>query len=257
MTMRYLYGDSSESALEINYLAFLRDAIDFGVAVLQAEHGLVQARERKAQRDRTAEEAARAIEQLGRVALDAVEPHAHGDAPVNRCAASVAASIGEIVKRELLKVRGGQGTDLDQIVGELQRLREKSVSALGALLAAHDLPDADATLTVQWSGAAYEARMVQRVGWGLEATMALDVPSSSIFAHDLRVEKVVEGLEVHAPETAGWIKKELKMVPQKLGRHHVMHVTVATSGVVVRLRASPEAGAAGFDVSVPRRGDVT
>jgi len=29
--MRYLFGDSTDSALEINYLALLRDAIDFGV----------------------------------------------------------------------------------------------------------------------------------------------------------------------------------------------------------------------------------
>ncbi len=181
--MRYLYGDSSESALEINYLAFLRDAIDFGVAVLQAEHGLVQAREKKTLRDRSAEEAARAIEHFGRVALAAVESYTQGDAPVNRCAASVAASISDAVKREILKVRGGQGTDTDQIVGELQRLRERCVSALGALLATHDLPDADETSTVQWNGAGFDARLVQRVGWGLEVTMVLDIPPSSVFGH--------------------------------------------------------------------------
>lgn len=256
--MRYLYGDSSESTLEINYLAFLRDAIDFGVAVLQAEHGLVQARERKTHRDRSAEEHARAIEQFGRVALAAVDPYAQGgDAPVNRCAAAVSASISDAVKREIQKVRSGQGTDSDQIVGELQRLREKCVSALGALLATHDLPDADETLVVQWGGAAYEARMVQRVGWGLEVTMTLDIPPSSLFGHDLRVDKVADGAEVHAPETAGWLKKEVKMVPHKLGRYHVTHVTVGTNGVVLRVRATPEAGAAGFDISVGRRGDVT
>jgi hypothetical protein len=255
--MRYLYGDSSESTLEINYLAFLRDAIDFGVAVLQAEHGLVQARERKGNRDRSAEEQARAIEQFGRVALAAVDPYAQGDAPVNRCAASVSASISDAIKREIQKVRSGQGTDSDQIVGELQRLREKCVSALGAMLATHDLPDADETLVVQWGGTAYEARMVQRVGWGLEVTMTLDIPPSSLFGHDLRVEKVADGAEVHAPETAGWLKKEVKMVPHKLGRYHVTHVTVATNGVVLRVRATPEAGAAGFDISVGRRGDVT
>lgn len=255
--MRYLYGDSSESTLEINYLAFLRDAIDFGVAVLQAEHGLVQSRERKTHRDRSAEESARAVEHFGRVALEVVETFTQGDAPVNRCAASVAASISDAVKREILKVRSGQGTDTDQIVGELQRLREKCVSALATLLATHDLPDADETLVIQWNGTAYEARMVQRVGWGLEVTVALDIAPSSPFGHDLRVEKMMDGVTVHAPETAGWLKKDVKMVPHKLGRFHVNHVTVATSGTVMRVRATPEAGAAGFDISVGKRGDVT
>jgi hypothetical protein len=255
--MRYLYGDSSESALEINYLAFLRDAIDFGVAVLQAEHGLVQARERKTHRDRSAEESARAVEHFGRVTLEVVETFTQGDAPVNRCAASVAAAISDAVKREIVKVRSGQGTDTDQIVGELQRLREKCVSALATLLATHDLPDAEKTTVVQWGGAAYEARMVQRVGWGLEVTVALDIAPSSPFGHDLRIDKVMDGVTVHAPETAGWLKKDVKMVPHKLGRFHLNHVTVSPSGTVMRVRATPEAGAAGFDIGVSKRGDVT
>lgn len=255
--MRYLYGDSSESTLEINYLAFLRDAIDFGVAVLQADTGLSQARERRTQRERQAEEVGRALEQFGRVALDAVEPYAVGDGPVNRCAASLAATISETVKREVMKVRGGHGTDADQTVAELQRLREKGVAALGTLMATHDLPDADVTVAVNWTGGAFDARMVQRVGFGLEVTMALDVPPSSIFGHDLRVERVAEGVEVHAPESRGMLKKEVKMVPNKLGRHHVTHVTVSTSGVTVRVRATPEANAAGFDIMVTKKGTVT
>lgn len=255
--MRYLYGDSSESTLEINYLAFLRDAIDFGVAVLQADHGLAVARERRTNRDRAAEETARSLEQFGRVALDVVEPYAVGEQPLNRCAASVVAAINEAVRREVAKVRSGQGTDADQIVGELQRLREKCVAALGTLVATHDLPDADETLVVQWNGSAYDARMVQRVGFGLEVTMTLDVPPSSLFGHDLRVEKVADGTEVHVPESRGVLKKEMKMVPHKLGRHHVTHVTVATNGTTVRVRATPEAGAPGFDILVARNGNVT
>ncbi len=62
---------------------------------------------------------------------------------------------------------------------------------------------------------------------------------------------------MHAPETAGWLKKEVKMVPHKLGRHHLTHVTVASTGTVMRVRATPDATAAGFDISVGRRGDVT
>src|SRR5205085_9644703 len=133
----------------------------------------------------------------------------------------------------------------------------KCVAALATLMATHDLPDADVTVAVNWQGGAFDARMVQRVGFGLEVTMALDVPPSSMFGHDLRVDRVAEGVEVHAPESRGMLKKEVKMVPNKLGRHHVTHVTVSTGGVTMRVRATPEANAAGFDVMVTKKGTVT
>lgn len=256
--MRYLFGDSTESRLEINYLAFLRDAIDFGVAVLSADAGLSQARDRRAQRERAAEDAAREVEAFGRAALQVAEPLSHGEAPVNRAAAAVARAITDAVQRELGRVRSGQGGELEQIVAELQRLRERCVSALGALLTTHDLPGAEETVTVQWggAGAGYEARLIQHAELGLEATLALEIPAGSLFAGELRVDRLAEGVEVHAPETAGWLKKEVKRVPHKLGRHHVTLASVAGGGVVMRLRASLEAGAAGFDVTVARNGDV-
>ncbi|MBE7452065.1 MAG: hypothetical protein HS111_25230 [Kofleriaceae bacterium] len=256
--MRYLFGDSTESRLEINYLAFLRDAIDFGVAVLSADAGLSQARDRRAQRERAAEDAAREVEAFGRAALQVAEPLSHGEAPVNRAAAAVARAITDAVQRELGRVRSGQGGELEQIVAELQRLRERCVSALGALLTTHDLPGAEETVTVQWAGAGagYEARLIQHAELGLEATLALEIPAGSLFAGELRVDRLAEGVEIHAPETAGWLKKEVKRVPHKLGRHHVTLASVAGGGVVMRLRASLEAGAAGFDVTVARDGDV-
>lgn len=256
--MRYLFGDSTESRLELNYLAFLRDAIDFGVAVLSADAGLSQARDRRAQRERAAEDAAREVEAFGRAALQVAEPLSHGEAPVNRAAAAVARAITDAVQRELGRVRSGQGGELEQIVAELQRLRERCVSALGALLTTHDLPGAEETVTVQWggAGAGYEARLIQHAELGLEATLALEIPAGSLFAGELRVDRLAEGVEVHAPETAGWLKKEVKRVPHKLGRHHVTLASVAGGGVVMRLRASLEAGAAGFDITVARDGDV-
>jgi hypothetical protein len=253
--MRYLYGDSSESPLTTNYLAFLRDAVDFGVALLQVDAGLVGGRERRVARQRAAEQAIAAVEEFGRTALELTEPVATGDAPVNRCAAAIAQAATEAVKREATRVRGALSTELAQLDAEMHKLRERCAVALGALLATHDLPGAVETLTVQWNGTAYEARLSQRAA-GVDATVALDIPSGSLFAHDLRVEKFADGTEVHAPETAGWLKKEVKMVPHKLGRHHVHQLIVGPSGTVVRLRATPEPGALGFDVTVARQGDV-
>lgn len=253
--MRYLFGDSSDSPLDINYLSFLRDAIEFGVAVLQADAGLTSSREQRATRQLAAAESIEAIEELGRLASVPTNAAAGDDPVLERTAAAIAQAIGEVVKRDAGRIRAGLTTELEQLDAEAQRLRERCRSALGTLLATNDLPGAVETLSVRWNGAMHEARLQQKVGFGVEAMVSLDIPPGSLFAQDLKVERFADSAEIHAPETAGWLKKEVKMVPHKLGRHHVTHVIVAKSGVTMRLRATPDAGAIGFDITVPRAGD--
>ena len=256
--MRYLFGDSTESALEFNYLAFLRDAIDACVVIVQADAGLAAGRERKAARERAASEAIGAVEAFGKSAVHLAEPVARGstEAPVGRAAASVVVAANDAVRRETAQARAALQADLELIDGEAHRLRGRCVAALGALLQAHDLPDATQSLLVRWNGTAYEARLKQRAKFGVEALIQLDIPSSSIFAHDVRIDRIADAVEIHAPESAGWLKKEVKMVPHKLSRHHVTEVIVDRGGVTFKARATPEAGAAGFDVRVSRKGEV-
>jgi hypothetical protein len=257
--MRYPFGDSTESALELNYLAFLRDAIELGVAVMQADAALAAGRERRTSRERAATEQVNAVEEFGRAAIKLAEPIARdaGDTPRGRAATSVAHAAAEAVRREAALVRASLASDLEVIEGDAQRLRARCLAALGVLLQTHDLPDAESVLTVRWTGTGYEARMRQKTAWAVEATLELDIPSTSPFAHDLKVERIADGVEIHAPESAGWIKKEMKMVPHKLARHLVTQVTVDKTGVTMALRATPEPGAAGFDVAVSADGAVT
>jgi hypothetical protein len=256
--MRYLFGDSTDSSLEFNYLAFLRDALDACVTILQSDAGLVAGRERKQARERAASEAIHAVEAFGKAAHQLAEPIAHGspDSPVGRAATSVQHAATDAVRRESAQARAALQADLDLIDGEAQRLRSRCVGALGTLLQAHDLPDAEESLLVRWNGASYEARLKQKSKFGAEALIELDIPSSSIFGHDVRIDRIAEGVEVHAPESAGWLKKEVKMVPHKLGRHHVTEVVVNGAGVTVKARTATESGAQGFDIHVDGKGDV-
>src|SRR5688500_7257938 len=113
----FLFGDSTESTLEFNYLAFLRDAIDFAVAVLQRDAALVAGRARRPARARAATEAAQAVEAFGRTALQLTEPVAKGspDAPVGRAAASVGHAAGEAVRREVAQIKAGLASDVEMI----------------------------------------------------------------------------------------------------------------------------------------------
>ncbi|HTJ46784.1 MAG TPA: hypothetical protein VL463_31995 [Kofleriaceae bacterium] len=257
--MRYLFGDSSESDLDINYLAFLRDAVDFGVAILQADAGLAALRDKRGVREHEAGNASRSVEDFGRSASSLTEPLVKGDAPLNRCAASIAQATADAVKREVGRVKAQLQQELEQIDGETRALHDRSLQALAKLLAAHDLPGAVEQIAIRWAGSGFTARLTQRAKLGLEATLALDIPAGSMFAHELRVEKVGDGIEVHAPETAGWLKKEVKMVPHRLGRHFVTEVIVTPAGVSARVRTThdPNVTTGGFDLAVSAKGDVT
>src|SRR5579862_6497922 len=247
--MRYLFGDSSESDLDVNYLALLRDAVDFGVAVLLADAGLVASRDKRAVRERDSGEAARAVEDFGKAAALLTDPLVGGDAPLNRCAAAIAQASQDAVKREVGRVRAQLQQDLEGLDGETRALRERCAQALGKLLATHDLPGATESVTVKWTGVGFGARMRQVAGFGVDATLALDVPAGSFYAHELRVEKVGDGIELHAPETKGLLKKETKMVTQKLARFYVTEVTVLPRQTTVHVRATLEPNAPGFDIT--------
>lgn len=257
--MRYLFGDSTESALEFNYLAFLRDALDACVVVLQSDAGLASGRDRKQARERAASEAVHAVEAFGKTAHQLAEPVAHGapETPVGRAAAAVAHAATDAVRRESAQARAALQADLELIETEGQRLRARCTAALGALLQTHDLPDAEESLQVRWNGGAYEAKLKQKSKFGAEVLIELEIPSSSIFAHDVRIDRIADGAEVHAPESAGWLKKEVKMVPHKLGRHHVTEVIVTGHGITFKARATSEAGAQGFDIHISRKGEVS
>src|SRR5262252_7056425 len=90
--LRYLFGDSTESELEFDYLAFLREVIDCAVVMAECEVTLgVTVEDRRARELETAAVIA-AVEELGKRATQVVSPPAGDPAttPVGRCAAAIA-----------------------------------------------------------------------------------------------------------------------------------------------------------------------
>jgi len=257
--VKYLYGDSTESDLEFDYLAFLREVIDCAVVMVECEVTLgVTVEDRRARELETASVVA-AVEELGKRATQVVGPLA-GDQPttaVGRCAAAIAAAIHDAVEREAVQARAALAAECDEMDRQDQRQRGRARTVLEKLLRAHDLPAADKSLEVAWAAAGVKATMRQRTAFGVEAVLSLEIPASSVLGIDLRVEKIAEGVELHAHETGGWLKKADKVVPHKLGRYQVASVTVGGDTTAVRLRVAPEPGAAGFAVTWRRTGELS
>lgn len=256
--MLYLFGDSTESNLDFDFLAFLREVIDATVVLADCEVLLAVTVERRRTRQLDADALIAAVDEFGKHATQLVGPVAKDQTgtPVGRCAATIATAIREAVEREASQVRGALATERDEMDREDQRLQTRAKDALERMLRTHDLPGADKELRVVWTGSGMKATMRQRTSFGIEAVLALDIPASSVLAPDLRVDRIAEGVEVHAFEAGGWLKKSDKLVSHKLGRYQVASITIG-SQVTVQLRAAADAGGAGFAVTAHGNGELT
>jgi len=250
-------GDSSESGLEFNYLAFLKDVIDCAVVLLENEGVIAASGDRKRSCERDAATVIAALGELGRRTLDVSEPVAreHKDNAIGRCASAIVASTREVVEREATLIRSSLATDLAEIEKVEQRLRSKNTEVLDKLLRGHDLPLAEKSHEVVFTAGAVKAATRQRTTFGVDALVGLEIPSASVLQPDLRVDKLVDNAELSALEVGGWLRKSDKLVTHKIGRYVVGKI-VAGMDVTIRLRATPDAESAGFDLVKSRTGEI-
>jgi hypothetical protein len=93
---------------------------------------------------------------------------------------------------------------------------------------------------------AYQATLLGQSAFGLGWTIELLVPEA--WSSGARVESFVQALEIRAPQTSGWLMKEVTVRPQKLERHVVTEVVCDRETTTFKLRAEPDLEA-GFDVT--------
>jgi hypothetical protein len=255
--MPYLYGDSTPSTLEINYIDFLRDALDFAAHVLLADERQRVGSARADELRRAAEIEVARLEAFGdtvsRAVVAAMSAPAAAESAVTACAQSVMRSSAEVVGGAIDRVRADTEADIARHTAQAERDRGGSVQALGTLLLRHDLPDATTEIHVTLGEGSHRAVQLHVLALDdLRAVVDLDIAEGHAFSHPLRVDKLVERLEVHAPEISGWLRKEVKLKPQRLDREYITSLTVSGGETRIALRSSVEGGGAGYDVVVRR-----
>jgi Tfp pilus assembly protein PilN len=251
----YLYGDSSTSPLEIDFIAFLRDAVDFAVDVLLCDARLTDAKQRAAQLAETTEkEIARAegfVAEMSR-ALDRVAV-GDPDSLAARCAAKTRQGAKEVVRAEVDGARASVAAEQARLLQAAAHERDACVKALESLLLRHVLPDAVTLTQVRVEGGTrYDAQLHGCTPYGLEWVVALEIPAAHLLSHVLRIDRIVERLEVEAPEEAGWIRKEVKVRPQRFDRLHLAELIVDSTETTIKLRTAPDGTGAGFDIAFVR-----
>jgi hypothetical protein len=248
--MHYRYGDSSTSPFTSNFLEFLRDSLDFSVYVLGADQRIRGAERRKNDSERRAESELQQLDALKRATIAAIEstPKGAPDSQVAECATSLTSACEESVRSAGAGVREKLAEEISRAEADEASEREGSVKALLTLLAAHTPPEVSSVLRLRSREAgAYET--LGEGAWpgiGLTWISELAIPDGHAFRQLLRVEDLQRDLEIGAPDQTGWLKKEVKMRPQRLDRHAISEASVDGSKMVLRLRTEP-GGEVGFD----------
>jgi hypothetical protein len=255
--MSYLYGDSTPSQMEVNYIEVLRDVVDLCVQVLSADQRVAKGRERlRVLGEETAIEAER-LQKLDTLVARAFDGAASdigaAESASARCAEAIRRSAGELVRAETASLRAAYDSESAGRAAEEAREREGGVKALETLLIKHELPATAVDLHLAVSGGTrYACRALAKTSFGLDAVFELDVPVNNPFERVVRIDRLVDRLEIQAPEIGGWLHKEVKLRPQHLDKHHVAELSIAAGAdgeCVLKLRSGADGTGSGFDVT--------
>jgi len=250
--VRYLYGDSTESQLESNFLELLRDAIDFAVFVLQADEKIKAG---KAEIARLSEEASAELARLDAFAEGVAGAIASGEkgaegSPTATCAMRVSELLAGAQSATASAVRAKLASDIAAIEAEEASARAACHDALQAFLDSHGADDTRATRRIALlEGGAYDATMSGQATFGIDWIFALNIAAENLFASPVRLERLAPHIEIHAPQVTGWLTKEVKVKPQRLERHTATELVTDALRTFAKLRieASVETG---FDVEI-------
>jgi hypothetical protein len=251
--LAYLYGDSTESPLEINYIEFLRAALDFSVEILVSDYRVQTLQESCDEHKRAAEGELQQLRALSeRVAQVMSEPFGAPQSPAQRCAVQIRQGADDAILRMAGQIKQSLSDQLAQVASQVQRERSSPLRAIETLLRHRDLPDSTSHIELSLSAnrAGYTAYVRGRADIGLEWVQALDIPASHLFGQLVKVERLSPNLEVKLPEKGGWRRKGVRVRAHRISAYYVIEVVHAAHQTAVKLRAAPEEDEAGYNVIV-------
>ena len=250
--MSYLYGDSTQSTVEMNYIEFLRDAMDLMVAVLIADHNSKTTREKASTSRGSAEKELESLHGFSNKVTKFLEEAATTAAvtgPTGRCAQTIRTASTEAIRSTANQIKTNLTNELARLESQMKVDRTGCTKAIETFILNHDLPGSVHRLEFRLDGDQYRARLSGSSKEALSWVVDLEVPSDNIFANAVRVDRLVDALEVKVPELSGWVRKSMKLQHRKLTTKYITGLVHTTNESTLKLRVSPTDDS-GFDLNV-------
>jgi hypothetical protein len=254
--MSYLYGDSTPSRLESNFIQFLSDSLDVSVHLLLSAERMRRCSDRIEELRGGAARDTELLEGLGSAVTHVVADAPKGEAgsPTQHCATTITQSVVEIVRKQIAEVQAALATGVAAIEAEEAVERLGCLKSLETLLRAHDPPEATTTFHLVHQAGRYLCKRTTVTPYGLEWALDIDIGAPHPFSQLARVDKFLPQLEVSAPEMGGWLRKEVRNRTHRLEKLLLTEMTFTPRGATLRLRSSADDGATGFDVELGEDG---
>lgn len=258
MKTAYLYGDSTPSPLTTNFIAFLKDAIDFAVRALHCGSRIEHWKQTASRFTEITEidvERLRALATESLALLDRATAN-EGASRMGRTSAQIRHGISEVVRVEIESAQAAIATETSQAERAAATERRNIAKAIEPLLLTHTWPEAVEVIEIRAeNGVHYDARVRACTPFGLSWTAKVDIPSSHALARIVRLERIMEQVEVEAPEHSGWLGKGVKLRTQRLDRLHLTELCISPAATTARLRAAVEGTGGGFDLTFAEGSD--
>jgi hypothetical protein len=253
--MSYLYGDSTPSTLDENFIEFLRDSMDFCVAALLADDRARHSAGRATELRKAADADTERLRHLSAAVTFAIQGASSPEnSPAARCGAEILSSAEKLVTAEIERVAASLTQEVSNLDAEAGRERGGCFKALEEFLLRYDLPNTKRSLELRLDGGErYTALMRTRTSFGLAVTLELELPADHLFAKALKVERIADRVEVQVPDSGRWLYKEGKLRAQRLEKLLVTELVVDGFSSSIKLRTSADS-AQGFDVKLSSEG---
>ena len=254
----YLYGDSSPSPFEVNFIDLLGKALDCAVELLAGDRAIAENKARARELDLECQQMVIEIGQVKEAVHEVLAPlYGEGvEGPASDCASAVDRRAEALVREHAAGVR----TRADEALAGLARANEREIErcrkSLERLLLEYPLPDAVEELRLSWAGkeAGYSAEIRGVAPYEVETSVAVSIPEGHPFASAVYVKDFARDLLVHVPARAGWLRRRGRAKIRRLGKLFVGELRSTSSSMTLALWQKQDPATEKLRVKIERTG---
>jgi hypothetical protein len=240
--MAFVYGDSTPFPYELDFIALVRQVVQCGVRLLQAQANVDDALARRsaAEQTRTAERAR--LDRLSEAVRLSMQPYMSGPERQMRVASRVVESAKFVVDGELSTIDATASDEGARATKEIEGARREVFVALESFLRTNDVPGTEVALRLYADEESYAGQVTVSTPFGVEAIFHSEVPGSHEWGRPRRVGELSAGTEVHVPQETGLFSKRIEPKAVKLDKLFVTEIAATSSGSRMTLKKTMRTG---------------